>query len=295
MTPPTSRTWSRRAQTPIVRVRGRSRQHLSIAALTCYKPGERTRLIYRPAPVKQPAGRKGFAWNHYRDLLIAAHKQLDGPIVLIWDNLNTHARAAWGLLAETSPDKGLRRAAQEWGEQLDKRTVGIGLDEQVFRAVREYANGVQAAALTGVDSQLLGDVQRDYRRSGIDLPTAQRERLRVLFDELVELGSGYMATLAGWRDGITVDRYELEGLPETFAQNVARLERALAVRREIAEILGNSCWAAYRRTVLECGGTVDGKAMVQTSSAAPRPAKPSCASSACKRDRRYDRLRSATP
>ena len=94
MTPPTSRTWSRRGQTPVVRARGRSRQHLSIAALTCYKPGERTRLIYRPAPVKQPGGRKGFAWNHYRDLLIAAHKQLGGPIVLIWDNLNTHVCAA---------------------------------------------------------------------------------------------------------------------------------------------------------------------------------------------------------
>jgi hypothetical protein len=34
-------------------------------------------------------GRKGFAWTEYRDL-IAAHQQPDGPIVLIWDNLNVH-------------------------------------------------------------------------------------------------------------------------------------------------------------------------------------------------------------
>nr|WP_084316012.1 IS630 family transposase [Actinospica robiniae] len=94
MTPPTSRTWSRRGHTPIARVRGRSRQHLSIAALTCYKPGERPRLIYRPAPARQPDGRKGFAWYHYRDLLTAAHHQLGGPIVLIWDNLNTHVCSA---------------------------------------------------------------------------------------------------------------------------------------------------------------------------------------------------------
>jgi hypothetical protein len=94
MTPPTSRTWSRRGQTPIVRVRGRSRKHLSIAALTCYKPGERPRLIYRPAPAQRPDGRKGFAWSDYRDLLIAAHHQLGGPIVVIWDNLNTHVCAA---------------------------------------------------------------------------------------------------------------------------------------------------------------------------------------------------------
>jgi hypothetical protein len=42
-------------------------------------------------------GRKGetkaFTWNEYRDLLIAAHRQLPGGvIVLVWDNLNVHLR-----------------------------------------------------------------------------------------------------------------------------------------------------------------------------------------------------------
>jgi hypothetical protein len=49
MTPPTLRTWARRGRTQVIRVRGRYRRRLSIAALTCYKPGERPRLIYRPA------------------------------------------------------------------------------------------------------------------------------------------------------------------------------------------------------------------------------------------------------
>jgi hypothetical protein len=58
----------------------------------CYKPGERSRLIYRPKrhTDHKSGGRKSFAWTEYRDLLIAAHQQLDGPIVLIWDNLNVH-------------------------------------------------------------------------------------------------------------------------------------------------------------------------------------------------------------
>jgi thimet oligopeptidase len=127
------------------------------------------------------------------------------------------------LLAEVSPDKGLREAAQAWSERLDKRAVGIGLDEQVFRAVHEFANGPLAAALTGVDARLLGDVQRDYLGSGIDLPAAQRERLRVLFDELVELGSGFLTTLAGWRDGVVADHDELEGLPETYIEGLERV------------------------------------------------------------------------
>ncbi|WWQ61930.1 transposase [Streptomyces sp. Q6] len=90
MTPPTARTWSKQGRTPVVVVRGRSRRRLSVAALVCYKPGERSRLIYRPAPDRRADGRKSFAWTDYRDLLTVAHAQLGGPIVLVWDNLNTH-------------------------------------------------------------------------------------------------------------------------------------------------------------------------------------------------------------
>lgn len=48
--------------------------------------------MYRPKrhTDHKSGGRKSFAWTGYRDLLIAAHQQLDGPIVLIWDNLNVH-------------------------------------------------------------------------------------------------------------------------------------------------------------------------------------------------------------
>ncbi|WSQ98179.1 hypothetical protein OG735_08810 [Streptomyces sp. NBC_01210] len=48
MTPPTARTWARRGRTPVIRVRGRSQRRFSVAALACYKQGERSRLIYRP-------------------------------------------------------------------------------------------------------------------------------------------------------------------------------------------------------------------------------------------------------
>ncbi|MEU7606714.1 IS630 family transposase, partial [Streptomyces sp. NPDC041003] len=48
MTPPASRTWGKRGSTPVIRVRGRSQRRFSIAALCCYKAGERSRLIYRP-------------------------------------------------------------------------------------------------------------------------------------------------------------------------------------------------------------------------------------------------------
>ena len=66
-----------------------------MAGLACYRPGHRTRLIWR---LHQYRGRKGetraFTWTEYRGLLTAAHHQLPGGnIVLVWDNLNVHLRA----------------------------------------------------------------------------------------------------------------------------------------------------------------------------------------------------------
>ncbi|MFI6517508.1 IS630 family transposase [Spirillospora sp. NPDC050679] len=95
MTPPTRRTWSPRGHTPVITVRGRPQRRFSVAAPACYKAGERSRLIYRPRhhTDHKRGGRQSFTWTDYRDLMIAAHHQLGGPIVLVWDNLNVHRDA----------------------------------------------------------------------------------------------------------------------------------------------------------------------------------------------------------
>ncbi len=68
---------------------------LSLAALVATKPGHRPRLIYRTHRGRRHGGRrKGFTEADYAALLDAAHQQLGGPIVLVWDNLNTHVSQA---------------------------------------------------------------------------------------------------------------------------------------------------------------------------------------------------------
>lgn len=75
-------------------MRGASRGRISLAALACYKPGQPSRLIYRPRAQSHLKGsHRGFTWKDYRDLAVRAHIQLGGPIVLIWDNLNVHRSA----------------------------------------------------------------------------------------------------------------------------------------------------------------------------------------------------------
>ena len=96
--PPTGRTWGRRGHTPVVKVTGAHNTRISLAALICVKPGCRPRLIYRTHPGHRTSRRKGFTEADYARLLDAAHQQLGGPIVLVWDNLNTHTSRAMGEL-----------------------------------------------------------------------------------------------------------------------------------------------------------------------------------------------------
>jgi len=59
--------------------------------MTCYKPGARSRFFYR---IRIRTGRKGerrsMSEADYAGLITAAHTQLHAPLILCWDNLNTH-------------------------------------------------------------------------------------------------------------------------------------------------------------------------------------------------------------
>jgi transposase len=92
--PARARTWAPRGHTPILTVSGRRGRKLSIASLACYRAGHRPRLLYR---VLLHTGRKGepksFTETQFAALLDAAHQQLGGPILLVWDQLPQHKSA----------------------------------------------------------------------------------------------------------------------------------------------------------------------------------------------------------
>jgi transposase len=67
---------------------------VSVAGLVCLKAEARGRFFYR---VRVHRGRKGerrsMSEADYAGLITAAHQQLHAPVILIWDNLNTHISA----------------------------------------------------------------------------------------------------------------------------------------------------------------------------------------------------------
>lgn len=86
----------------MVRVSGKGSGRVSVAGLTCVKPGVRTRLIYRMLVHHGRKGeKKGFREADLAGLLDGAHQQLRGPIVLVWDNSTAHTDAAMRALLAT--------------------------------------------------------------------------------------------------------------------------------------------------------------------------------------------------
>ena len=103
--PPKARTWGRRGRTPVVAVSGKGSGRVSAAGMTCYQPGARSRFFYR---IRVHHGRKGerrsMSEADYAALITAAHNQLHAPLILCWDNLNTHISGVMREFTGAHPD-----------------------------------------------------------------------------------------------------------------------------------------------------------------------------------------------
>lgn len=102
--PAKATTWAPRGHTPVVKTTAKGNVRVSIAALTCYRPGQRSRLIYRTLTYRRGVKTsRGFREPELVALLDAAHQQLGGPIVLVWDRLPAHRSARMHRMIANRP------------------------------------------------------------------------------------------------------------------------------------------------------------------------------------------------
>ena len=88
-----------------MRVSGKGTGRVSVAGLACFKPGGRSRLFFRTRVHRGRKGeRRSMSEADYAGLVTAAHNQLHRPMILVWDNLNTHISATMRAFIEAHPD-----------------------------------------------------------------------------------------------------------------------------------------------------------------------------------------------
>ena len=102
--PPKARTWAPRGRTPVVRVSGKGSGRVSVAGLVCLRPGARARLFYRTRVHRGRKGeRRSMSEADYAGLITAAHQELQAPVILVWDRLNTHVSAVMRTFIQAHP------------------------------------------------------------------------------------------------------------------------------------------------------------------------------------------------
>ena len=122
------------------------------------------------------------------------------------------------LIKETSTELALRDAATDGIKELEEWSVGLDYREDVYRAVKAYAE--TKPALAGEDAKLLEDTMRSYRRAGLALPKAERDEVEHLRKEVARLATDFERNINKAQLSLTFALAELKGCSADFLDQI---------------------------------------------------------------------------
>ena len=132
-----------------------------------------------------------------------------------------------GLLKAVSPDRKVRIAAAKVSEALHKQLVEIEFDPRMYVVIKEYAK--RREKLRGAEKLLFKYLKKGYERMGFDLPRAKRTKLKANIKMLGKLGLAFDRNLNEYKDHILVTEAELDGLPQSYRANLAKVGKKYKV------------------------------------------------------------------
>lgn len=118
------------------------------------------------------------------------------------------------LIKETSTNAAMREAATAAVKRLQEWAVGLDYREDVYRAVKAYAD--TQPQLAGEEAKLLAETMRDYRRAGLALPKSQRDEVERLRKELASVSTDFDRNINQAKHGLKFTKAELDGAPDSL-------------------------------------------------------------------------------
>jgi len=116
------------------------------------------------------------------------------------------------VLSEAHPDAEVRAIAESQVQAVETMSSTRLLDRELWQAFAD-------AATDGLDAdqeRLLTHIRRDFRRGGVELPDAERERVRQLAERDTELSLTFSRNIREGRREVRVPAAGLAGLPQDF-------------------------------------------------------------------------------
>lgn len=141
---------------------------------------------------------------------LAVHERLE-----LWNDADIALREALSeayVVSEAHPDASVRELAEGQVQAVESLAAARLLDGELWTAFAD-------ASADGLDEdqvRLLEHVRRDFRRGGVGLDDAGRERVRALTERDTELSLTFSRNIRDGRREIQVPVSALAGLPEDF-------------------------------------------------------------------------------
>lgn len=210
------------------------------------------------------------------------------------DNIYNKVGNVYGcvyLMGSAHPDDATRNQANETKAEFAKFFNEIQLDENLYRAVKDYSETSEAKSLTGYKKRFVKKTVEDFERNGFALPKEKRDELKLINDKISDLSLMFQKNIAEVDDYLIVDDAQIEGLQEDYKNarrtedgkykidlsypsyrpfmqysnseetrkelynmflnraskdNLEVLIKVIALRKEMAELLGYKTYAEYR-------------------------------------------------
>lgn len=116
------------------------------------------------------------------------------------------------VLSEAHPDADVRDVAESQVQAVESLTAARLLNRDLWSAFADAS----ADGLDEDQARLLAHLLRDFRRGGVELDDADRERARALADRDTELSLAFSRNIRDGRREITVAADGLAGMPQDF-------------------------------------------------------------------------------
>jgi thimet oligopeptidase len=142
----------------------------------------------------------------------------DTAILQLWNDAAialANAFAVTSLLSSVHPDAEVVELAEAIEVEARKFADDLHLDADVYAQL----SSVRPDPLDDGARRMLEDALRTFRRGGVDLDEAARDRLRSLNERETELGQAFSRNIRDGRRTARVPAAALEGLPEDYRES----------------------------------------------------------------------------
>jgi len=147
-----------------------------------------------------------------------SERSFDNTMVKV-DDIYVAIESVWSpgyLMGSTHTNKDIREEGLASSQTIQKYMTDLSLNEDLYNAVVAFSKSKKAQQLSGYKKKFMDDTLLDYKRSGFGLPKDKRDKVKIIFNELADLGLAFSKNISEYQDTLFVSADEIEGLPENY-------------------------------------------------------------------------------